>query len=215
MSFATVAEKPSAALGLRGQKGGAVVVGVMLERGEPRLLLSRFMQTHAEGDSYSLAPYEAAVRAAQESSDAPMVAAARIIQEGCERQKQLAALGLKQIREELKAAGHSTLTVALLINRAGWITDLLEYSLGWPEHVPVAENLAVRDAFRSAARELALAMTEVDEKSLMELGAQSLGTGVQELEEKLKALGAAVGPPWRKEQKLACLAAWMSLARTQ
>jgi hypothetical protein len=206
--------KPTAALGLRGQKGGAVVVGVTLEHREPKILLSRFLQTHAAGDSYSFAPYEAAVRAAKESSDEPMAVAERIIAEGCERQKQLAGLGLKQIRDELAAAGHSTLTAALLVNRAGWITDLLEYSLGWSEHVPVAEALAVRDAFRSAARDLPFAMSEVDEKSLMELGAQSLGMGVKALEGKLKALGAAVGPPWRKEQKLACLAAWVSLART-
>jgi hypothetical protein len=204
--------KTLAALGLRGQKGGAVLVGVTLERGEPKILLSRFVQTHAEGDRYSLAPYEAAVRVAKASSNEPM-AAERIIAEGCGRQKQLAALGLKQILDELKSAGHPTLTAALLINRAGWITDLLEYSLGWPEHVPVAESLAVRDAFRAAARDLPLAISEVDEKSLMELGAQSLGLSAKALEEKLKILGAGVGPPWRKEQKLACLAAWVSLAR--
>jgi hypothetical protein len=29
---------------------------------------------------------------------------------------------------------------------------------------------------------------------------------------RLKDLGAAAGKPWRKEQKLACLAAWAAIA---
>ena len=33
-----------------------------------------------------------------------------------------------------------------------------------------------------------------------------------DLDAGLKALGAAVGRPWRKEQKLACLAAWVTVA---
>ena len=39
---------------------------------------------------------------------------------------------------------------ALLVNRAGWITDLLQYSLFDPGHPPVAEGLAVRDALRES-----------------------------------------------------------------
>ena len=32
------------------------------------------------------------------------------------------------------------------------------------------------------------------------------------LDDSLKALGVAAGRPWRKEQKLACLAAWVAVA---
>ena len=102
--------------------------------------------------------------------------------------------------------------VALLVNRAGWITDVLEYSLAWPEHVPVAEALAVRDALRFAARQCGIEVAELDEKSLPDLATRMLGIPSTALAARLKALGAPRERPWRKEQKLACLSAWISVS---
>jgi hypothetical protein len=118
---------------------------------------------------------------------------------------------LDDIVRQLHEAGCEPVVAALLVNRAGWITDLLEYSLSWPEHVPVAEGLAVRDALRSAFARQRLEVAEVDEKSLHELAAKELRLGLADLDARLKALGATVGRPWRKEQKLACLSAWVTL----
>jgi hypothetical protein len=49
-----------AALGLRARKGGAVAVGVAVEDGEPRVLLSVSLETSAEGDRLSFEPYRVA-----------------------------------------------------------------------------------------------------------------------------------------------------------
>jgi len=49
--------------------------------------------------------------------------------------------------------------------------------------------------------------TFLDELSLT----QALGLPDDQIERHLKAFGAAAGRPWRKEQKLAALAAWLSL----
>jgi hypothetical protein len=51
---------------------------------------------------------------------------------------------------------------------------------------------------------------EVDEKSLFDVAADSLGRSNGEIEAHLKRLGLSAGKPWRKEQKLACLAAWVA-----
>ena len=112
---------------------------------------------------------------------------------------------------------HHTLgppAIALLVNRAGWVTDLLSYSLAWPEHAPVAEGLAVRDAFRSAIARLGLKQVEVDETSLNEVASETLRQSQDAIGARLKAMGAEAGRPWRKEQKLACLAAWTLAARS-
>lgn len=111
----------------------------------------------------------------------------------------------------LAAAGCKPAVAALLVNRAGWVTDLLEYSASWPEHVPVAEGLAVREAFRFALKECRVAFVELDEKSLLELAASTLDSSPPAIAERLKKPGATVGKPWRKEQKLACLSAWVAL----
>lgn len=196
----------SVGLGVRGQKGGAVVIALMLEAGQPRVLVSAFMATAAEGDRLALEPY--GVAAEEAGGAGGKAAASAAVAEGRKRQDQLAAQGLSKIIAQL---GRRAVVAALLVNRAGWITDLLSYSLAWAEHVPVAEGLAVREALRFAFAQCGLEAAEMDEKSLPDLAAQVLDLSPGEIDARLKALGANVGRPWRKEQKLACLAAWVAL----
>ena len=74
-----------------------------------------------------------------------------------------------------------------------------------------AEGLAVRDALRFAFSQGGLAVVEVDEKSLAEIAARDLQLSPAEIEQRLKDLGVTAGRPWRKEQKAACLAAWVQV----
>src|SRR5262249_586866 len=143
---------------------------------------------------------------AQGASVAPAEAKAAVV-EGRRRQDRLAEAGLRAICRELEHAG-GPIVAALLVNRAGWITDLLEYSLGWAGHVPVAEGLAVGGARRFGLRQCEIEFSELDEKSLTELAAATLDLSPAQIDAHLRALGATAGKPWRKEQKLACLAAW-------
>jgi hypothetical protein len=204
-------------LGFRALKGGGVVVGVAANGSEPRVVLSTFLATAAEGDRLALEPYRVAaemervLRGGVSHGGVPAEAAAAVA-EGRKRQGELAAKGLDKMVRKLKEAGCEPAVAALLVNRAGWITDLLEYSLSWPEHVPIAEGLAVRDALRFAIGRVGLDIAELDEKSLPDLASKDLGMSLASLNASLKALGVAVGRPWRKEQKLACLAAWVAVA---
>jgi hypothetical protein len=200
-------------LGLRALKGGAVVVGVAVEGGEPRVVLSTFLATGAEGDRLSLEPYHVAAELKRDPQGRPTTEAAASVAEGRRRQDQLAAKGLHAIVRALEEARCKPVVAALLVNRTGWITDVLKYSVSWPEHVPVAEGLAVRDALRFAFKQCQLEGVELDEKSLPELAANTLDTSSMAIDARLKALGAAVGRPWRKEQKLACLSAWFAITR--
>ena len=195
-------------LGLRALKGGAVVVGVAVDDDEPRVLLSTFLATGAEGDRLSLEPYRAAHEFARGPRGGVSAEAAAAVAEGRKRQDHLAAQGLQNIIRRLDDA---PVVGALLVNRTGWITDLLEYSLDWPEHVPVAEALAVRDALRFALKECRCEVVEIDEKSLHDVAAKALGLSSAEIDARLKGLGASVGRPWREEQKLACLSAWVTI----
>lgn len=201
-----------AGLGLRAFKGGAVAVGVTMAEGEPRVVLSTVLETCIQGDRLSLEPYRLAAETQREPTGSASPEAVAIVAEGRRRQSQLATNSLQAIIHRLDAAGCKLAVVALLVNRAGWITDLLEYSLAWAEHVPVAENLAVREALRFAAGQCGVEVVEQDEKSLSELATKVLGVSSTKLDDQLKSLGAPIGKPWRKEQKLACLCAWVALA---
>ena len=199
-------------LGFRALKGGGVVVGVVVDEGEPRVVLSTFLPTAAEGDRLALEPYRVAHEMKRGPDGGASTEAAAAVAEGHKRQGELAAKGLGDIVRKLREAGREPVIAALLVNRAGWITDALAYSLSWPEHVPVAEGLAVRDALRSACGRCGVEVAELDEKSLHEVASKQLRLSPHDMDIRVKALGATVGRPWRKEQKLACLAAWVTVA---
>lgn len=188
------------------------MVAVTLEAGEPRVLLSSFLATADEGDRVSLEPFHVAAEMERGPDGRASAQAEAAVAEGRKRQEALAAAGLEKIVEQLRAQGSEPEVAALLVNRAGWIRDLLSYSLAFADHPPVAEGLAVLDALRFALSRVGLAVRELDEKSLPELASERLGVEPDALDARLKALGAAAGKPWRKEQKLACLAAWTGLA---
>ncbi|HEY5411759.1 MAG TPA: hypothetical protein VIJ94_13640 [Caulobacteraceae bacterium] len=207
-----VALIPLTALGLRAHKGGAVAVALAIEAGEPRVLVSGTLETSAAGDRLSLEPYRVAAEMPRDPQGQASAEAAAAVAEGRRRQDQIAAGSLQGLVRQLEDAGGSPVVAALLVNRAGWVTDLLSYSLAWPEHAAVADGLAVREALRFACGQCAVEVAELDEKSLPELASKTLGLSGDEIDARLKALGEAVARPWRKEQKLACVAAWVAIA---
>lgn len=202
------------ALGFRAERGGAVVVAVAVDDGKPRVVLSSFLATADEGDRLSREPYHVAAEMKRAPDGGASAEAKAAVTKGRKRQDALAAKGLDAIRHELRVQGYAITAAALLVNRAGWMTDLLAYSLAFPDHPPVAEGLAVRDALRFALDHNALKATEMDEKSLPELASELLRLSPATLDVRLKTLGATAGHrPWRKEQKIACLSAWVAIAQ--
>ncbi len=199
-------------IGFRAGRGGSVVVGVAADPGGPRVVLSSFLTTAAEGDRLAFEPYHVAAGMKRDAQGGVSAEATTAVAEGRERQDRLAAEGLDDIFRQLRDEGCEPIVAALLVNRAGWITDLLSYSLEWPEHAAVAEGLAVRDALRFACRGRGLDIAEMDEKSLPEVASTALRLSPDDITSRLKAMGGTVGAPWRKEQKLACLSAWVAIA---
>jgi hypothetical protein len=179
----------------------------------PRHLVSTFLATAAEGDRLSLEPYHVAAEMERGPYGRASAEAEAAIAEARRRQAELATKGISALLGRLNAEGGVPQMAALLVNRAGWVTDLTSYSLAFAEHAAVAEGLAVREALRLGCRGCGLQVVELDEKALPGQAAEVLRLDLAEIEPRLKLLGAAAGRPWRKEQKLACLAAWMALAR--
>jgi hypothetical protein len=198
------------ALGFRAGRGGSVVVGVDADGPEPRLVLSSFLATAADGDRLAFEPYQVAYEMPRGGDGGPTAEAAATVAEGRRRQAALAATGLAAVLDRLRREGFRPAVAALLINRAGWMTDRLDHCLSAPEHPPVAEGLAVRAALRIAFAGLGLDVVEMDEKSLGESAALKLPLAPAHIDVQLNALGASAGRPWRKEQKSACLAAWVA-----
>lgn len=200
------------ALGFRAGRGGSVVVGVAVDLPQPRVVLSTFLATAAEGDRLAFEPYQVAYEMPRAADGGPTAEAAAAVAEGRRRQAAVASTALAGVLAGLNSDGFRAAVAALLINRAGWMTDQLEHCLSAPEHPPVAEGLAVRVALRAAFAGAGLDVVEMDEKSLRESAMLKLPLAPGQIDLQLKALGATAGRPWRKEQKAACLAAWVATA---
>ena len=198
------------ALGFRAGRGGSVVVAVAAEPA-PRVVLSTFLATAAEGDRLAHEPYHVAFEMPRGPSGEPTAEVAAVVAEGRKRQEALAARALADLVERLAAEGRKPAVAALLINRAGWMTDLLQHALSAPEHPPVMEGLAVREALRFAFAQCGMPFVELDEKTLRETAAMKLPLTASGIDAQLKVFGASVGRPWRMEQKAACLAAWVAV----
>ncbi|HUZ11292.1 MAG TPA: hypothetical protein VMU93_00385 [Caulobacteraceae bacterium] len=200
------------ALGFRAGRGGAVVVGVAVDRPPPRVVLSAFLATAAEGDRLAFEPYQVAYEMPRAEGGGPSAQAAAAVAEGRRRQAALASTALAGLLQGLHREGFRPAVAALLVNRAGWMTDRLEHCLSAPAHPPVAEGLAVRVALRAAFAGAGLDVVEMNEKSLRESATLRLPLAPGQIDLQLNALGAAAGRPWRAEQKAACLAAWLATA---
>lgn len=173
-------------LGLRAQKGGAVALGVA---GGARITLNSLLATHDPARPETLAPYAMAAALPRDEGDA---AARALVDAMAAAQTALATDGLAA----LLAAHGPPAAVALIANRATWIDDLLAHALGWDDHVPVVEALAVRATVRAAIISAGLPLVQPDEKLL----AAGLASPA------LAALGKGQRP-WARVQKLAALAA--------
>ena len=70
-----------------------------------------------------------------------------------------------------------------------------------------AEGVLFRDALTQAAKANELTIVQISEKTVTEYAAKALKISADELNESIRLLGKAVGPPWGKDQKEAALAA--------
>ncbi|MBU6320363.1 MAG: hypothetical protein KGS00_12005 [Alphaproteobacteria bacterium] len=203
------------ALGFRAMRGGAVVVGVRLEAHVPCLVMSSFLPTAGADDRLAFEPYHVAAEEYRSGGDGQLEQIAALVAEGRRRQLECAVRGLSDMLEALRNRGLDPVIAGLLVNRAGWVSDLLTYSLQWADHPPVAEGLAVRETLRSAFGLVGLRYEEADETSLPDLARRALSQSSDDIDAHVRGLGREAGAPWRKEQKAACLTAWTSLATLQ
>ena len=70
-----------------------------------------------------------------------------------------------------------------------------------------ADGMIYHRALTEAADQLELEIFYFDKATVLTLAAQSCGTPAHDLEQRLKSLGAAYGPPWQKGHVIACAGA--------
>jgi hypothetical protein len=119
--------------------------------------------------------------------------------------------GIRALINDLADSGVTLGAAVVPIGRARF-PDKLEDILKSHSHMHAAEGDFYRGVVATACTNLGLEVRRVVERDLPGLVAHLLRIDCPALEQRLKAIGAPLGPPWTEDQKLATLAAWSCLA---
>jgi hypothetical protein len=189
---------PTAALGIRVKSGWASAVLVGVVDGVPRCLhRSRLLLSDPKVPGSSQ-PYHRGLGSLQKDN-AILDPLTRIVRDASLR-------SLAGFVEESHARGHDPRHVALVVG------STIDPEKVGNEHIRAHayEARLFRTALVEAAAGLQLPTTVTRERDLPALIAATLPSGATA---RVTALGREAGRPWRADEKLATLAAWLALAR--
>jgi hypothetical protein len=121
-----------------------------------------------------------------------------------------AAREIGALVEDLKRDGVSV-SVAVVPEAINKLPEALEDILKVHARMHAAEGNFYRAVLATACARVGLAVHRAVERELPALAADVLGVNIAAVEARLKTMGAALGPPWSEDFKLATLAAWLHL----
>ena len=190
-----------AAIGFRAHAGWASAVAIGGSAASPEILERRRIVTADPSIPGSKQPYHAAEGLALGRAKA-------LIDRSTGSSRELARTGLERMVGDLRERGCAVSGCAILLASGRPLPDL-EGILASHARIHAAEGELFREVLRSAARECGLRVEGLAERGIGALAAEVLGLDPAE---RLAAMGRAVGPPWRQDEKLAATAAWIVLA---
>jgi len=80
--------------------------------------------------------------------------------------------------------------------------------------IHTAEGEFYRNALKQACESCGLAFFAIKEREVASETALALGVPAVEIENRISQLGRTLGPPWRQDEKLSAMAAWIVLTRS-
>jgi hypothetical protein len=138
--------------------------------------------------------------------------AERIVGRCIDSSRRLALEALAAVRDELRGRDHEVAGCGLLLASGRPLPGDLHAILASHALIHAAEGEMFRDVLVRAGEHLSLPVTRVRERELLARAAEATGFEAAELQRRVAEMGRALGPPWRQDEKLATLAAWMVLA---
>lgn len=190
----------AASLGLTAFTGRAVVVILSGTRRVPRIVLRHEIDLADPWVPESRHPYH------QELGDRNPegVAACR---RGCSAARRATRRAICRFVAEMRSHGHPPRAAAIV---AASLVDP-DGVAGAHARAHAEEGKLYREAIEAALQACGVPTSTFLQKALRALATQRLRTGAPAIEPTLKAFSHVVGTPWRAPEKLATLAAWISL----
>jgi hypothetical protein len=194
--------KEIATLGLRAHSGWAAAVALAGPPSAPRVLARQRLEFADPKLRHSKQPYHAA-------AERSLVEAEKLIAECTQSSADLAFCEMDRMIAQLKT---DVCACGLLLGSGRPLPDLAGI-LRSHALIHAAEGEMFRGVLAQAAERLGLRVIGVKEKQIWQEAASQLNQSSAALASQLKAMGKSLGPPWREDERLATLAAWIALAQ--
>jgi hypothetical protein len=193
----------TAVLGVADHNGWAVCVTVAASRGSPVVVDRRWVDLIEPGVPSQ--PYH------HETVRMPLPEAEKLIVHVRESVMRTTAVRVSELRDELQPA-YTIVAMTLRKPPLAYVpVTVAEAHKSYPVMCR-ADGMMYHDALCTAARRLSFAVELYDRGEEIVRAANRLGVKLKELEHFLQTTGEHLGPPWRKEHRLAAAAAMTALA---
>jgi hypothetical protein len=193
-----------AAIGLRAHSGWAAAAALAGPAGRPVVVMRRRIEMRERGAAGPAQPYHAAAQLGLDEARA-------FLERFAADATSLAAEGLRGLAEDLRGLGHRTAGCGLLLASGRPLPPLDRILVSHPL-LHAAEGELFRAALRDGARQGGLPVVEAKERDLFARAAAALRITKAAVEQHVQRMGRDLGPPWRQDEKLASVAAWLALA---
>jgi hypothetical protein len=197
----------AAALGFRAHSGWTAVVAVAGWPGRPVVLERRRIETADTAIPGSKQPYHAA-----EGLDSQ--AAERFIRKCRDSSTLLAMHAVSAMVAQLGENGLTPVGAGILFASGRPLPDLVA-TLRSHALIHTAEGEFFREVLVRASEHCSLHITKVKEREVWDKGTIAFQLPSADLRQRIDGLGRSLGPPWRQDEKLASLAAWIALAESK
>ncbi len=195
--------KQVAAFGFRAHSGWAVMIALAAPMAAPIILRRCRIELADRGIAGSVQPYHAAQRMPLNGAETYLRSCAETT----------AAMAKRAVRNALAELTDYEVKGACVLLAAGRRLPGLADILASHAMIHTAEGEFYRVALRDACTSCGLTEIGVRERDLMTEATRALGRSAEDLQRALAGFGKAVGAPWRQDEKLSALAAWLVLGR--
>jgi|SRR5208283_902152 len=193
-----------AALGFRVHSGWAAAVVVAGDLSSPNVIDRRRIEIADPTLPGSKQPYHAAEKLALEEAEP-------LLRRCVSSSASLAKKAVGDCLDEARRKGHRVLVCGILLG-SGRPLPAVAAILASHALIHTAEGEFFRAVLIDASKHHGLQVIGVKEKELLGGCTAELHMSQDALEQHLTSIGRALGPPWRQDEKLATLVAWLALA---
>jgi hypothetical protein len=195
-----MAREAKAAVGLRVKSGWAAAVLLVGPVQRPQALGRRIVELSDPEVPESKQPYHAAMGLLEED-EAKIRHRTKIVQ-------RVAARSVTDLLDDFRAAGHQVCRAGLVVG-----SQIDPAAIANPHiRAHALEGRLFRSVLEGALQAHGLSCSVVVERDIYSKAVALLARPEDDLKRALSGLGRSLGGPWRAEEKLAALAAWMTLA---